>query len=260
MRNRNVTLLAAIALAFPSKLVADNGTITTIAGGGAGGLGNPATSAALSSPEGMALDAAGNLYIAEPNNKRVLRVDAGTGIITLFAGSGGPAPGGDGGPATLASFAFPAAVAVDNVGNVYISDLNDNRVRRVDGQTGIITTVAGTGAASSTGDGGLATAASVWSPAGMAFDQFNNLYIADELGGRIRRVDANTAIISTVAGAGASFPLGDGGPATAAALYYPVALAFDHAGNLYISDSYNCRIRRVDATTGIITMRPLRFT
>jgi len=179
---------------------------------------------------------------AEPcNNHRVRRVDATTGIITTVAGNGVHGFSGDGGPATAAELGSPVAVAVDAAGNVLIADTF--RVRRVDATSGIITTIAGNGMfPPDSGDGGPATDAQL-AAVGLAFDAAGNLFIADA--DRIRRIDANTGIISTVAGTGIRGYSGDGGPAIAAQLYEPLGLAFDTAGNLFVADAWNYRVRRV---------------
>jgi large repetitive protein len=236
-------LLVFLGTLLPlSGLLADTGLITTIAGPGT-----------LTAPAGLSLDATGNLFVADSGNSQVWRIDAVTGALTAIAGNGTQGFGGDGGPATQASLNGPTATTVDAVGNVFISDSHNSRVRRVDTVSGIITTVAGNGVATSSGDGGPAAAASLIFPSGLSFDASGNLYIADQTGGRIRRVDANTGIITTVVGNGVAGFAGDGGPATSAELYIPVMTIFDAAGNMYIADGFNCRIRRVDASTGFIT-------
>jgi sugar lactone lactonase YvrE len=245
------------------RKVDTNGIITTVAGNGQGypiliepvvdaGDGGPATNALVNSPVGLNLDALGNLYIADFYNFRIRRV-ATNGIITTFAGAGlGGA--GDGGPATNASLSLPTGVALDSTGNLYIADRNHARIRKVD-TNGIISTVAGNGAATYAGDGGPATNTSLCGPTGVAFDAFGNLYIADLGNNRIRKVDTN-GIISTVAGIGPGATSGsysgDGGAATNAGLYYPADVALDAIGNLYIADGGNNRVRRVDAN-GMIT-------
>jgi trimeric autotransporter adhesin len=230
--------------------------ITTVAGTGVGGFsgdGGPATSAKILTPFGVAFDAAGNLYIADDDNYRIRRVDAATGIITTVAGNGEYAFSGDGGPATAASLGETSSVAVDAAGNIYIGDWTNLRIRRVDAATGIITTVAGGGSSASIGDGGPATAAQLWYPEGVSVDAAGNLYIADTGNGRIRKVDAVTKIITTIAGGGTPPAIGDGGPATAASLSYPSGVSVDAAGNLYIADTGNNRIRKVSAATNIIS-------
>lgn len=230
------------------------GIITTVAGGGLNGLGDggPATSAELAVPHGVAVDDSGNLFIADYYNQRIRRVDAATGIITSVAGDGVFGFSGDGGPATSAELASPFGVAVDASGNIFIADSDNERIRRVDAATGIITTVAGDGVAGFGGDGGPATSAQLNLPLGVAVDTFGDVFIADENNSRMRRVDAGTGVITTVAGDGVAGFSGDGGPATGAELYFPAGVAVDATGNLFIADTDNSRIRRVDAVTGII--------
>jgi len=208
------------------------------------------------------LDAAGNLFIADEFNHRVRRVDAATGIIMSMAGNGSTIFGGDGGPATGASLLNPNGVTADIQGNVFLADRQNQRIRRVDGNTGTITTVAGNGQTGFSGDGQPAINASlnlltgpntITTPTGLAIDAIGNLFIADTFNHGIRRVDAGTRFITTVAGNGQQGFGGDGGPATSASLNLPAGLALDSAGNLFIADSNNLRLRRVDAASGIIT-------
>ena len=231
--------------------------ISTVAGdvirgyGGYGGDGGAALAANLSSPRGVALDGAGNLYIADTNNHRIRKVDA-AGVISTVAGSGTAGYSGDGGAAVAAQLYAPEGVAVDGSGNLYIADRGNDRIRKVDA-AGVISTVAGSSTAGFSGDGGTATAAKLNFPAGVAPDGAGNLYIADSLNQRIRKVDAAGAI-STVAGDGTRGFSGDGGTATAAKLNFPAGVAPDGAGNLYIADSLNQRIRKVDAAGAISTV------
>lgn len=235
--------------------------ISTIAGTGSpwgfSGDGGQATAATFFFPPDVALDAQGNLYIADYNNGRVREVNASTGIITTVAGGGSPvSPSiGDGGQATAATLDGPISVAFDANNNMYISELNASRIRRVDASTGTITTVAGIGIAGFSGDGGLATAAQLQNPRGIALDVQGNLYIADWFNNRIRKVNISTGIITTVAGGGSPvYPsIGDGGAATSAGLSYPRDVAIDAQGNLYIADESHARVRKVNASTGIIT-------
>jgi trimeric autotransporter adhesin len=231
------------------------GIITTIAGTGvAGSLGDgePAIAAQLNGPFAVAADASGNLYVADSTGRRVRRIDLVAGIITTVAGTGVSGSAGDGLPATSAQVNNPQGVAVDGSGNLYISELAGFRVRRVDVGTGIITTVAGNGLTGSSGDDGLAVAARLNAPMGIFVDAAAQLYIADTGNNRVRKVDLVTGIITTVAGTGIGGFSGDDGPATAAKLSTPQAVATDAAGNLYIADVGNNRIRKVDAS-GVIT-------
>src|SRR6266480_4387459 len=229
--------------------------ITTVAGNGGftfSGDGGPATAAALNHPGGVAVDTNGNVFIADAYNCRVRRVDTATGIITTVAGNGQFSFSGDEGPATAAALWFPIGVRVDDGGNLFITDLYNHRVRRVDASTGIITTFAGNGESGFSGDGGLATNAGM-APAGVAIDSSGNLVIADANSRRIRRIDASTGKITTVAGGGnPADGLGDGGLATQAT-FSGSGLTADAHGNIFITDWGNFRVRRVDATTGIIT-------
>ena len=241
--------------------IADNGNcrvrevsgavISTVVGNGAcgyGGDGGPATSADLYSPYDVALDASGNLYVADASNCRVRRVSGG--IITTAAGNGLCGYFGDGGAATAASLNAPTGVAVDATGNLYIVDALNCRVREV--SSGVINTVIGNGTCSDGGDGGPATAAGILTT-GVALDNSGHLYIADYFNCRVREVIAG--IITTVAGSGSCYSGtrdGDFGPATTSTLDQPRGLALDNAGSLYIVDSYDCRLRKVD-TGGAIT-------
>jgi sugar lactone lactonase YvrE len=236
------------------QVAASTGFITTIAGTGRVGYsgdGGPATSAMLDQPQGIALDAAGDIYIADAGNNVVRRIDASTGLISTFAGSQGCAYDGDGGPATSAHLCFPAGVAFDTAGDLYIADTDSMVIRRVDA-TGAITTVAGNGTRGYSGDGGAATGAALNIPNSVAVDGAGNLYIADTYNMAIREVAASTGIISTVAGGHGVGYSGDGGPATGAALYSPFAVGVDSAGDIYIADTYNSVIRFVDAPSGQI--------
>ena len=209
----------------------------------------PAINARLIRPFGVALDDAGNLYIADRDDPRIRKVDAG-GTITTVAGIRTRGFSGDGGPATSAQINSPRGVALDGAGNLYIVDTGNNRIRKVD-TSGIITTVAGTGDAGFSGDGGPATSARLSGPRGVALDDAGNLYIADRDNNRIRKVDTS-GTITTVAGTGDAGFSGDGGPALSATLNGPSGVALDGAGNLYIAEFGNSRIRKVD-TSGTIT-------
>jgi trimeric autotransporter adhesin len=236
------------------KVDAASGIITTVAGNGAVGFngdGIPATAASLFYPAGVAVDAEGNLLVADTRNHRVRRVDRATGLISTFAGNGGEFSGGDGSLAIYAGIATPVNVAPDAAGNVYISDISGHRVRVVS-PAGIINTAAGTGTLASNGDGGPATAASLV-PNGIATDSVGNLFVADEFGRRVRMVEAATGLIRSVAGNGEIAGLGDGGPALAAVLGEPAVLALTPGGDLLVADRQVNRVRRIDRASGIIT-------
>jgi sugar lactone lactonase YvrE len=237
------------------------GTMETVAGDGNwesvldGAL---ATKADLDLPSGVTFDGAGNMYIADSAHNRIRMVTASTGIISTIVGNGNPAYTGDNGPAAQATVNTPSGITVDGAGNIYIADTNNNVIRKISAATGKITTVAGNHHAGNIGDKGLATSAELNAPWGVTIDAAGNLYIADTSNHEIRRVDASTGIITTVAGDGFTNPdgsggfLGDNGQAVDAELNYPHAVAFDATGNMYIPDSANNRIREVD-TAGVIT-------
>ena len=261
------------------------GVINTVAGDGLLGDNGAATSALLGFPEGVAVDSAGNLYIADPENSRIRKVSGGVittlvattvanpggiavdatdnlyiadtgnnrirklanGAITTVAGNGMPGFSGDNGPPASAQLNGPLAMAVDSAGILYIADTDNHRIRKV--ANGVITTVAGNGTPGFSGDNGPATSAQLNQPEGVAVDSVGNVYIADDINHRIRKV--SNGVITTLAGNGISSFGGDNGPAASARLSFPTGVAFDAAGNLYISDNGNQRIRRI--SNGVIT-------
>ena len=227
------------------------GIITTVAGVAGAGSGvssgdnGPATLAGLNFPTGICLDASGNLYIAEQGADVIRKITIATGIITTIAGTNGTASfGGDNGPALSAFLNTPNSVSVDASNRLLISDLGNDRIRVVDLSTNTISTIAGNGTNSFSGDGGPATLATLDQPycvsaTGSVF------YIADSLNNRIRRVDESTGIITTYAGNGAQGFSGDGGPATLASLNGPLGVFMNGQGVLYLTDSSNHRVREV---------------
>ncbi|MBI4552859.1 MAG: choice-of-anchor D domain-containing protein [Candidatus Latescibacteria bacterium] len=235
------------------RKVDTNGVITTVAGNGTAsfsGDDGPATAASLKLwYANVFKDGAGNLYIPDYYNNRIRKVDT-NGVITTVAGNGTKSSAGDDSLATVASLNGPITVYGDSAGNLYISEWDGHRIRKV-APNGIITTVAGNGTASFSGDGGPATAASLNNPEGIFSDGPGNLYISDYNNNRVRKVDAATQIITTIAGGGPNSP-GDGGPARAAVLSGPTSMFRDSMGNLYIAEWDGHRVRKVDPT-GIIT-------
>jgi hypothetical protein len=229
------------------RKVSPTGIITTIAGNGTPGCsgdGGPASAAQLSIPAGLAIDAAGNIYVVNGGCHSVRKINT-SGIITTIAGSGVWGFSGDGGPATAAQLNNPLGITFDAIGNMFISDYLNCRIRKID-PAGSITTYAGSSTAGGFGgDGGAATAALLRRPEGITMDAAGNLIIADELNHRIRKVDP-LGIITTIAGSSSTGGYGgDGGPATSTLLNRPADVAFDCAGNLYIADAYNYRVRTI---------------
>ena len=254
MRIANVTLtrLLSCALVLSGVMLAQ-GTIDTYAGNDAifADGGKAATAAHLVGPNNMAVDAQGNVYISASGLSMVLKV-ATNGVVSVFAGNGLSGSGGDGGLAVGASLSYPAGLAFDSSGNLYIVDVFNSNVRKVD-TNGIISTVAGDGGQGGfSGDGGLATQALLANPQGVAVDKSGNLYIVDRGNQRIRMVNASSGIISTIAGSSTTGYSGDGGPAAQATFNLPSSIAIDASGNLYIADTNNWAIRRI-STSGIIT-------
>jgi NHL repeat len=243
----------------------NSGNTTTIAGSleasGENGDGGPANLATLWQPTGTAEDSAGDIYIADTEDNAIRKIDAGTGDITQFAGTGQAGATGPGGPATQTRLDAPQAVAVNAAGDVFVADTDNNRVDEVL-SNGHIVGFAGDGKPGYAGDGGPATRAELTEPTGVAVDSAGNVYIADAGNNVIRRVDAKTGAITTVAGDYAADQVsgglggfsGDGGPATSARLYDPEGVAVDRAGDLFIADTFNNAIREVTPDGTISTV------
>jgi uncharacterized protein (TIGR03437 family) len=283
-------LSAFIGILFTGSALGQQYTINTIVGqpgnpGFAGDSGS-ATSAQLNYPTGLAFDKSGNLYIADGLNNRIRKVSGG--VITTVAGNGTAGYSGDKGAATSAELSNPTAIAFDSSGNMYIADAGNNVVREVS-TSGTITTFAGTNTLGYTGDAGPANLAELYQPVALAFDSSGNLYIADAGNNVIRQVsggnintfasgfnhpdgvavdsagnlyvldtsnrriqEVSNGVYTTIAGDGYSGFGGDDGPATMASIYDPMGFALDSSGNIYIADTFNCRIRKMTASSGII--------
>jgi sugar lactone lactonase YvrE len=229
------------------------GIITTIAGTGVAGYsGNngPATAAEINFPGELAFDRNRNLYFCDQYNNYVHKIDT-SGIITTIAGNGTGGYSGDYGPATAAKLSGPFGIAIDNSGNIYIADLGNSCIRKIN-SSGIITTIAGTGIAGYSGDNGPATAAQLKYPRGIAFDTIGNLYIADCINHCVRKIDI-TGIITTFAGTGIAGYSGNDSAANAAKLDEPYGIAIDVFGNIYISDASEYSTIRKVSTDGVIT-------
>lgn len=225
--------------------VSSNGLLTTVVGTGSAGNsgdGAPAKAAQINHPTAITFDRAGNLYIAEFGGDRVRKVDT-KGVITRVVGTGMAGYSGDRGPAAAAQLSGPSGLAFDSVGNLYITELNNNSLRRVDPR-GLITTVAGGDAPKSLGDGGPAVAAQLVGPTRVFIDSFDNVYIADAFNHRVRKVNG-AGVITTVVGNGTAGSDGDGGPAVMASINGPHGIAIDAAGNLYIAELRGFRVRKV---------------
>ncbi len=214
-------------------------------------------------PAGLAFDKLDNLYIADPTNHKILKITP-DGKLSTFAGTGKRGFSGDGGPATQAQVAGPMDIAIDDSGNLYLSDFGNNRIRKID-SSGTITTIAGSGTAGDSGDGSAAIKAQLRNPTGVTIDSVGNLYIADSNNHKIRKVTPNGKI-ETYAGTGERKLSGDGGSAKEATLNSPYDLTIDATGNLYIVDQDNLRIRLVDPSGVISTVAgkdryetPLKF-
>ena len=234
------------------RVDAKSGTIETIAGTGQSGYsgdGGPGKQAQLREPNGIALSSAGQaggvLCIADVRDQRVRLLNLRTGVIDTFCGTGRKEHTGDAGPASSASLLGPRAVAFDDRGNLYVCEREGNRIRKIDHKAGIITTIAGTGAKGNSGDGGPAVEATFNGPKEIDVDTAGNIFVVDTENHAIRKIDARTGLVTTVAGDGRHGGGGDRGPATAASLDRPHGVVVDRFGAIYIADTNNHRIRRV---------------
>src|ERR1700756_3803981 len=236
------------------KITMSTGIITTVVGSGSAGFygdGSYATSAQIDGPNDVVVDANGNIYIADQNNNRIRMVNT-AGIITTVAGNGTITYGSDGMAATLVGLNNPDGIAVDAAGNLYIADTYNSCVRKVN-TAGIITTIAGSGTAGYSGDGGPATGAALNGPVGLAFDAAGNLYICDSGNSVVRMINSSGYISTFAGGAGG---LGDGGLANNGGFYFPAHINFDALGNLYVADTYNSRIRKITPPLNITVNTP----
>jgi uncharacterized protein YjdB len=236
------------------KVDISSGIITTICGipgtAGYNGDGGLASAAKLSYPLGICADTFGNIYVADQGNHRIRKINS-MGVISTIIGTGSANFSGDGGPGTAATLKYPRDVVFDNLGNLYIADNVNNAVRKYNLSTGIIQTLAGTSVIGMTGDGGLATAATLNGPARLVFDGGRKLYLTDQVNSKVRVVDLSTGIISTAIGTGVGGFSGDYGPATAAQIKWPAGLAMDKNGHLFVCDIPNHRIRVAPYATSI---------
>ena len=237
------------------KIDKETGIIETIVGNGERGFsgdGGPATEASLSFPSDVYVDGDGNIYITDTSNDRIRRVDASTGIIETIAGNGTAAFSGDGGPAIDASINFPYSIFLDKDGNIFFSDLFNLRIRKITASTGIIETVTGNGDDGFSGDGGSAVDASLSLAEEIHLDDIGNIYFTDFMNARVRKVDGATGIIETIAGNGNPGPSQDNVLATETALDGPFGVSLDSDGNIYVSELFGKRVRKIDHATGVI--------
>lgn len=234
-----------------------DGTMATIAGSGrvgSGGDGGPALAAEFNQPHEIRFDRAGNLFIADMRNHRIRRVAAGTGMVSTVAGTGEPGFSGDGGPAIRAQLRQPHSIEFDARGALYICDIGNHRVRRVDLNTGRITTLAGTGLREPTPDGAAFAAVPLNGPRTLGFDAEGNLWLALREGNQVFRLDLERGTIHHVAGTGAQGFSGNGGPAKEATLSGPKGLAVGSNGNIYLADTESHSIRMIDVRRGTLEL------
>ncbi|MBE2290849.1 MAG: SMP-30/gluconolactonase/LRE family protein [Chitinophagaceae bacterium] len=246
--------LLTLFLLFSVGYVSRAQIISTIAGNGFSaytGDGGPATAASINNPLGVAVDGAGNVYIVDTKNHCIRKVNS-AGIISTIAGNGTAGYSGDGGPATAAKLYIPNKIVLDVAGNILFVDNGNFCIRKIDAG-GIISTIAGTGVAGNSGDGGPATAAQVNGSPGLAIDAAGNIYFSDVTKNTIRKINTS-GIVSTIAGCGLSGYMGDGGPATAARFNEPFGIAVDGTGNIYVAEYSNNCLRKISASGVVSTV------
>ena len=235
------------------RKISRDGVITTVAGNGEVGYagdGGPALQASFNKPHEIRFDAAGNYYIADMVNHAVRRIDAKSGVITTFAGNRSKGYSGDGGPASEASLSSPHSIQFGPEGDLYICDIGNHVIRRVDMRTGIIRTFAGTGKAGPTPDGAPIAGTALRGPRSIDFDRAGNLWLATREGNQVFKFDLKAGVIHHVAGTGKPGFSGNGGPARDATLSGPKGIAVDKAGNVWLADTESHTVRMIDAATG----------
>ncbi len=238
------------------RMDARTGVITLVGGTGEAGYagdGGPALDATINQPYGLAVDVNGDIYFAQRFDPAVRKIDGGSGIISTVAGTGDFGYSGDGGPGNEAMLREPNDLYLDGRGGLLIADIQDQRIRRVDLRTGVISTFAGTGEKSRAGDGKLATEASLMGPRAVCMDSLGNTYICEREGNGVRKISTD-GTLTTIAGAGSVFGYtGDGGPALVATWGSPKAMRCDRNDNIIVVDTENCAVRRIDAETSVVT-------
>ncbi len=234
----------------------ETGSISTVAGTGEVGYagdGGPATAALLSDPYEVRFDSGGNMYFVEMLNAVVRRVDAATGVISTIAGTGERGFSGDGGPAVAAAFNRPHSIALDGKGSLFVADIGNHRIRRIDLRTGIVDTFAGTGEREPTPDGSPVAGTPLNGPRALAFAPDGDLYVALREGNAVYRVDMAAMRLHHVAGTGEKGYTGDGGPARSATLAGPKGIEVGPDRAVYLADTENHAIRRIDTASGAIS-------